>query len=275
MERGDLQLWLVTALLIALGVALLVRTIRGAARPLPSPVARTVRGRGTEQSRPPRAQHYRFAHVLLRDIALADVATTWDAITDPGGRELLVDLWRSAKPKSDDAISPEGLRVEVDGEIAIVTLPPPARRTEAYMIALVRSPAAYFVLEKGERSAYLAEWRREMRVRFGDVPTPAKRALVTEVRALLAERNGVPAVEPSVVDASPLVCCPYCISPITDPRATCPTCGRDCSKDAPVEYEVDTYADAPRNPCATCGHAVIEIATTCPSCRTRPFASPT
>lgn len=184
----QIAIWAVVTVAATASVGLVVRKFRET-RPRGEVVRRDRELAMARASRPPRRQHYQFAHVLLRDAAIADPRGTWDRVTSPGVGDFLVNLWIAARGGDEDAISPEGLRVDVDGEIAIVTLPPPARITEAYMIALVREPAGYFVLERGAASAFVAEWRKDMRIRMGDVPIPTKRELVHAVRAAIRARG--------------------------------------------------------------------------------------
>jgi hypothetical protein len=189
--HGDVAVWFGLVFAVGIALALLFREVR-VSRQRKAPVVRRDRELAIERaSRRPRAQHYAFAHRLLRDAALDDPEGTWDAVTKPGSGDFLVDMWIHAKPEDEDLISPEGLRVDVEGDIAIVTLPPPERLTEAYMIALVRrgaSGGAYFVLERGAESAYLAEWRKDTRIRMGNVAPPTKRELVAAIRAARGER---------------------------------------------------------------------------------------
>lgn len=194
MGLEQIAIWFVVAVAAAASVGLVVRKFRETS-PRGEVVRRDRELALARASRPPRRQHYQFAHVLLRDAALADPRGTWDRVTSPGqdlGRpgvgDFLVDLWIAARDDDEDAISPEGLRVDVDGDVAVVTLPPPARIAEAYMIALVRQPPGYFVLERGASAAFVAEWRKDMRIRMGDVPIPTRRELVHAVRAAVRAR---------------------------------------------------------------------------------------
>lgn len=201
MGLEQIAIWFVVAVAAAASVGLVVRKFRETS-PRGEVVRRDRELALARASRPPRRQHYQFAHVLLRDAALADPRGTWDRVTSPrhefvrppsagrpGVGDFLVKLWIAARDDDEDAISPEGLRVDVDGDVAVVTLPPPARIAEAYMIALVREPPGYFVLERGASAAFVAEWRKDMRIRMGDVPIPTRRELVHAVRAAVRARG--------------------------------------------------------------------------------------
>jgi hypothetical protein len=188
MSRDSLQLWFLLVFAMSMGLALLVRGLRGAGNPGPfrsqEDRDHVVRGR-----RRARHQHHAFAHVLLRDRVLADPAATFDAIALPGCGDFLVDLWSAARSDDEPFLSPEGLRVDVEGDIALVTVPPPARISEVYMIAVARNPGAYFVLERGEQGPFLAEWRRDTRLRLQEISPPTRRLFLAAVRGAIEERQ--------------------------------------------------------------------------------------
>jgi hypothetical protein len=268
MSQDAVRTWFWIAFAIALGLALLVRAFRRSGRHGEREGDEPTVGDGehfVRERRPPRRQHYAFAHVLLRDCVLDNPAGAFDAATLPGSGDFLVGLWLSAQDAKEPAISPEGLRVTVEGDIALIALPPPARVAEAYMVAIVRDPGAYFVLEKGLQSAFVAEWRRDSRIRMRDVAAATKGAFLASVRAALAERGSDPS--PADQRRVVVVCCPYCITPIDEQVRSCATCGADVTKDALVEYTEAAFADAPREPCAACGASRSAIAITCPSCK--------
>lgn len=67
----------------------------------------------------------------------------------------------------------------------------------------------------------------------------------------------------------PLVCCPYCRTPIAEGVSVCPGCLEDPRRDAPVEMTASEYRDALREPCPLCGSLKLSRAIRCPSCRRR------
>lgn len=153
--------------------------------------------------RPPRGQHHAFSHVVLRDHVLEDPESAWDDLTAHDALEELLVLWRDAGDHEGEKVSPVGLRVDIQGDIgvALVTVPPPARVGEAYMIAVVRAVGAYFVLERGEAGAELVEWRRGVRVSLGTLKQPSKAELLVRLGDELPRRRNS-SVFPGTVDAS-------------------------------------------------------------------------
>src|SRR5262249_33092840 len=152
------------AVVVFAGVMLAIRGFRGGKhrpppRVLPPPPDDEPEGRSQ-----PRQQHYQYAHVILRDLVLTDPEAAFDRVTLPGSGDLLIDLWTAAhglNPR-EERISPEGIRVHVEGDIAFISLPPPARGAEAYMVAVTRR-GAYYTLEKGDGGPAVAQWTQPSR----------------------------------------------------------------------------------------------------------------
>ena len=65
----------------------------------------------------------------------------------------------------------------------------------------------------------------------------------------------------------PLVCCPYCIVPVTAGTEVCPACLRDTRNDAPLDMDSDEYMSAPRKRCSECHFQILQLAVTCAVCR--------
>jgi hypothetical protein len=267
------RLWLLIVLAFGVAIALLVRSYRSLT-PKP-PIARADDTAHIERAmRPPRRQHHAFAHVVLRDLALDDPAGAFEAVTHLGAGDFLVGLWHAAQEATEELIAATGLRVEVDDVdgvgVALITRPPPARTTEAYMVAICRAPGAYFVLERGDQKAVVAEWRGGARREVATVASPTKGAFLAAVRARLAERpppgdEGEP--PSSRAGTIVIACCPYCVAPVAATDRTCARCRRKTRDVALIEHTARSYARAPRAPCTACGASRIATAVACPTCR--------
>lgn len=130
-----------------------------------------------------RQHYYNFAHkVLPSDVTTQ--ANLWGIISSDKAHPYLEMRWSDAAP-TGDAQPSKGLMwiepVHVDGiEIRTVRMPPPENVSEAYYGAIAKSEDGairYFVCEKGSQSVYWAEWRKDMRVRGGDLEENAPREL--------------------------------------------------------------------------------------------------
>ena len=158
---------------------------------------------------PPRGQHHAFAHRALPEAAFADLPGLLDALAGADAETLLAEMWAAcgrAHPEKEDRVEPQGLAASVETlpcgqRVAVVTLPPAERITEAHMAAAVLGPSKkllgifkgrpqvrYFTLEFGytdqktERTA-LCEWTfgpgGEISHRnYGDLPAPEKDAFL-------------------------------------------------------------------------------------------------
>jgi hypothetical protein len=255
MSTSDVQTWIFLATVVFIGVMLAIRGFRGGRhRPPPRILPAPDDSEPASRSQP-RPQHYQFAHRILRDIVLDRPQAAFDMLTMPNCAEHLVNLWvaaRSDDPK-EPPIPPDGIRVYVEEDIAVVALPPPARVPEAYMIGVTRS-GAYYTLEKGIEGPFVGQWTKTSHTHFSSVRFATREKFLELVREIM----------------KPLVCCPYCISPVPGEGVVCAKCGRDTKNDALVEYERQAYLGAPRRPCGACGKDVIDIAVTCPHCREKP-----
>ncbi len=63
--------------------------------------------------------------------------------------------------------------------------------------------------------------------------------------------------------------CPYCVSPKPTIVNRCTLCGRDTSKDAPIEMTMLKLRAEKNKSCTRCGYPLHALANTCPSCRQR------
>ncbi|HEU0031468.1 MAG TPA: hypothetical protein VFQ53_12605 [Kofleriaceae bacterium] len=189
---------MVQALLI-IGIGLVAAALVALATRSKKPVARVS---STGVSGQPRRHHYRFAHAVLRDLALHEPDATWHSVTGTGVGDFLIGAWLAASDglAAHERVSPTGLRVTINDKIgggwraAVIHMPTPENPTEAHMIALLhRDPSTvrYFVLERGfpqpngQPRAYWAEWRPDMRVRGGDVAEISEDGFLLEVTAEL------------------------------------------------------------------------------------------
>jgi hypothetical protein len=155
-----------------------------------------------DESRP-RQPHYRFAHRVLKDLALLRPAETWAALAGPGAADALRTMWETAGGTAAEL--PRVERVDASGGLErVVIVPPPAvAATEAHAIAIVRRPTApeklgYFVMERGLPSAgreraFVAEYRADgARIRGDDLPAVALDAFLQRLDASLATRGADP-----------------------------------------------------------------------------------
>lgn len=154
-----------------------------------------------------RQQHYRFAHQVLMQEALANPAGWLDRLRSDGANALMgpwTEAGRGVGP--EDVADPMGLDARpmqnLDGYL--VVLPEPADTTECYFAALVRAPdgeARYFVAERtseaspGQPRAAWAEWRQApvggtMRIRGQDLPSVTPEAFEAAVAAEIGVASG-------------------------------------------------------------------------------------
>ena len=61
--------------------------------------------------------------------------------------------------------------------------------------------------------------------------------------------------------------CPYCMGAITARTVGCPMCGRDTTRDSPIELTDEELAAEPQRPCPHCGTPIYELAALCMSCK--------
>jgi hypothetical protein len=69
-----------------------------------------------------------------------------------------------------------------------------------------------------------------------------------------------------LLTAVPIIFSPYCITPISEGTVTCPRCGQDVTRDAPLEMTLADYRAADKNACGQCGAAIHHLALRCGAC---------
>jgi hypothetical protein len=156
----------------------------------------------------PRQHHYVFAHRALRAMVTSDPKRGYSAMTGKVAKRLLLDLWKRVGDLSDEETLPSnGLACSVTQlddrrTVAIVTMPPAERITEAHFIGVVfivvRAPfrrriqIRYFTLEHsedlehGSPTTMLCEWRGETHVNYGEGPEPSEEAFLDALIPRLA-----------------------------------------------------------------------------------------
>lgn len=141
----------------------------------------------------PRAQHYAFAHVYLRDKAFANPVITVNELSREKGNQYLKILWvtvgHRTKEPNDKLIEADGLEchpfeIGDSHHGVIVRFPEPMGPAEAYFVAIVipnfaesgdESAARYITLERSAGrpdETTLAEWRESSHFNYGSGPPP-------------------------------------------------------------------------------------------------------
>ncbi len=95
----------------------------------------------------PREQHYLFAHETMKDLFFKEPPCVIDKLKDDNWKEYLLKIWDKAGKNSEKSclLAPDGLSREIrirkdNTVIALITLPKPQFKSEAYFIALVYRP---------------------------------------------------------------------------------------------------------------------------------------
>ena len=152
-----------------------------------------------------RAHHYEFAHVAVVTFFRQNASDLWSLLSAEGAGVWLHRIWSrigEALP-AEERVEDTGLSVVIDKlghlELAVITLPPPLARVEAYFVALVRSPPQqvatsgffrYMTLERGVDMStggdktYLCEWTVDNHVNHGDGPPPTIEAFLQAIAEL-------------------------------------------------------------------------------------------
>jgi hypothetical protein len=147
---------------------------------------------------PRRKQHYMFAHKLLPSI-LSNEPANFIGTLEKGGNDFLYYLWDrlGSYLKESDLVAREGLDCQInqlddDTTIALVTLPPPQKLTEAYFVAAVyRPPMTRFItLEYADQTperirTFLCEWKGNYHSNLGNGPEPTLGAFFETVVKLI------------------------------------------------------------------------------------------
>lgn len=156
----------------------------------------------------PRPHHYEFAHVALRDTFFARPQRFAVAL-GTGREELLRRIWADVgdavvKKKGGAAnLPPTGLAVTARrvgaGYLILVSLPAPARVSEAHFVGLAVDKRRFFTLERGlnphtgQTVTVLCEWRGRRHVNYGAGPEPTVEAFADALTRILTgeEEPGV------------------------------------------------------------------------------------
>ncbi|PIE18820.1 MAG: hypothetical protein CSA65_04085 [Proteobacteria bacterium] len=151
---------------------------------------------GSSPAGSPRAQHYDFAHLLLRRRFFEDPSGLARLVAGEDGETFLQAMWNEAMASGEvDPIPPRGLKGTLvggaRGVLVVVDLPRPRAMTEAHQVALVvpeQGDPRYFTLELGfdeddHQRTVLCEWRDGAHMNFGDGPAPDIEAFAAAVRA--------------------------------------------------------------------------------------------
>lgn len=167
----------------------------------------------------PRAHHYTYAHILLRNTAF----TANEGMPTYGAMGLLglaikdkltdhiVTQWRdfgASLPEGEEVVPATGFAVEnaqlADHHVALITFPPPTRVSEVHQVALAHhlreARLRYLMLERGlpaddgEPTAVVSEWLGggddAARTEHGAVPRADPAIFRAEVERLLAAGHG-------------------------------------------------------------------------------------
>lgn len=79
------------------------------------------------------------------------------------------------------------------------------------------------------------------------------------------------AVSPAEVRAqqhTPVVCCPYCLTPLVPEMITCAACQEDTRHDAPIELPSAELSASRKQRCVACAFPLHDLCVRCPRCRT-------
>jgi hypothetical protein len=112
---------------------------------------------------------------------------------------------------------------------------------------------------------------------MGALTEEEKKRILAELEQAQAEREAIPPAERIPITnpdkyAFPIgipdevILCPYCLGIIEEKVRHCPHCGRDITRDAPVEMTLGEYQTAERIRCPFCGTDKLKLAKICPSC---------
>ncbi len=70
----------------------------------------------------------------------------------------------------------------------------------------------------------------------------------------------------ALLTATPMIFCPYCLTPIGEGTVICPQCAQNVTHDAPLEMTLDAYRAEGTKACPHCGAAIASLAVRCPEC---------
>lgn len=150
----------------------------------------------------PRPHHHHFASTVLRDLVEGPAEPFLHAVLRGTIADYLTRWWEESGLECErhgiPALDGRGLscrRIDLAGSVYVwlVTMPPPERPAEAYMVGVVREFGAtlrYFTLERRASTelgaeTFLCEWKDGTHLNFGSGPEPTEEAFVESIRARL------------------------------------------------------------------------------------------
>jgi len=132
-----------------------------------------------------RMQHYKFAHLVLKDMffnnsdnVITNILTPKDAI-----KEFWYDVGKYYCEQFEIAEELDGSSLKVTAKetentlFIVVSLPEPKEVPEAYFVGMIiphdrKEKSSYITLEKGEIGSVLCEWTKDVHLNFGEGPEP-------------------------------------------------------------------------------------------------------
>ena len=149
----------------------------------------TNKGVELEEKVPTRIQHYKFAHVVVKDMFFEDQEKLLQQILKPEGeiRGLWYNVGEFYAENYEDVEVIDGSNIKVTAKefenklFVIVSLPEPKERAEAYFLGLIiprddTKKARYITLEYGKEKdqifSVLCEWTKDSHLNFGEGPEP-------------------------------------------------------------------------------------------------------
>ena len=139
---------------------------------------------------------------------------------------------------------------------------------------------AFYLLFNAQSDKAISEARRALELHHKFYSAPSRKddpdgfvSRRLSAAAALAAQRGLPAGVESdylVVAAAPetLICCPYCLVPLSGDAPICAACLNDPRNDAPVETSPQERIARVR-PCPKCATPMPDLAVICATCRTR------
>lgn len=146
--------------------------------------------------------------------------------------------------------------------------------TIALIRAWLREDRADFVArlhqsQLGHREQHRWDFHRNMGQSFLSLPAIALVVLARERGWVIEPASDyIPAfLTEGEPPREPLLCCPYCVAPLSPGTELCPICAADTTRDAWLEFaDPAAWSAAPRIDCHACGAPRLELAVTCPHC---------
>lgn len=150
----------------------------------------------------PRFQHYRFAHVALRQILLSHWDEVFPDVAAGVANPAFIRVWEGAAPPDEKPLPPDGLSakvIDVAGYSGIlVVMPAVEGEAEAHLCLGVKAPTPgqdadirFFTLEhgisplSGDTYTVLGEWTKQGHLNLGSGPPPEPEGFISSVGVLL------------------------------------------------------------------------------------------